>query len=363
MLQIQLNTDCEGPLALNDHAFELCREFIKPHGDRFFTQVSLYGDYLANIAKRQEYKAGDTLKLILPFLKAHGATNAMIRDFSLQNIRLVSGAEAAFRFLHRFGFPIFEISTSSRQFAEAVGSKLGFDAEHIFCTELDLDRFHLPPAEAEELRRLEEEIVTAPAIELPPGAASPADLPGPAQEAISRLDRVFGERLPGMKIGVMLREVNPLGGPEKAKAVSDSLSRTGYQLADTIYVGDSLTDVQAFEAVRAGGGLAISFNGNRYAIKAAEVVVVSDSTWPMALLVAIFRLWGKEGILEVASPERRGKSRALVLPEDMIEPIALGLQDHQFNLYLADDPNQDKIIQESEAMRARLRGEAIAALG
>ena len=28
-----------------------------------------------------------------------------------------------------------------------------------------------------------------------------------------------------------------------------------------VYVGDSSTDVPAFEAVRAGGGLAISFNG------------------------------------------------------------------------------------------------------
>ena len=82
MLQIQLHTACEGPLALNDNASELCREFIKPHGDRFFTQVSRYGDYLADIAKKPEYQAGDTLKLILPFLKAHGLTNAMIRDFS-----------------------------------------------------------------------------------------------------------------------------------------------------------------------------------------------------------------------------------------------------------------------------------------
>ena len=363
MPQVQLNTACEGPLALNDHAFELCREFIKPHGDRFFTQVRHYGGYLADIAKRKDYQAGDTLKLILPFLKAHGATNALIRDFSLQNLRLVSGAAAAYHFLHRFGFPIFEISTSYRQFAEAVGSKLGFDAEHIFATDLDLDHYHLPPAEAEDLRRLEEEIVTAPAIELPPGAASLADLPGPAQEAVILLERIFGERLPGMEIGGLLREVNPLGGPEKAKAVSDSLSRSGYQLADTIYVGDGGTDVQAFEAVRAGGGLALSFNGNRHAIKAAEVVVVSDSVWPMALLVAIFRLWGKEGVLEMAAPETRAKSRALVLPEDMIEPISMGLEGHQFNLYLADNPNRDKIVHESEAMRARLRGEAIAALG
>ncbi len=80
MPNVQLDTDCEGPLALNDNAFELCREFIKPQGDRFFQQVSRYDDYLAEVAKKPGYKGGNTLKLILPFLKAHGLTNARIQD-------------------------------------------------------------------------------------------------------------------------------------------------------------------------------------------------------------------------------------------------------------------------------------------
>ncbi len=162
---------------------------------------------------------------------------------------------------------------------------------------------------------------------------------------------------------MLYREVIPVGGAQKAQAMTDSLTQTGLKLTDTIYVGDSSTDVQAFEAVRAGGGLALSFNGNRYAVDAAEVVVVSDSAWSIGMLVAIFRLWGKDGVLEVASPERRDKSRALVLPEEMIEPIAMGLQGHTFNLYMSNNPNLEKITQESEAMRAKLRGEAIAALG
>jgi energy-converting hydrogenase A subunit R len=363
MLQVQLNTDCEGPLALNDNAFELCREFLKPHGDRFFRQVNRYDDYLADIARRKEFNAGDTLKLILPFLKARGLSNDLMREFSSRSIQLVTGAEETYKFVHRFDFPIFAISTSYRQFAEAVGSRLGFKTEQIFCTELDLDHYRLAKSEAAELARLEEEILAAPDLELPPGAGSLAELAEPVQEAIARLDRIFWECLPEMGIGVILKEVNPLGGPEKAKAVSDSLTRSGCKLADTIYVGDSITDVQAFEAVRAGGGLAISFNGNHHAVKAAEVVVVSDCAWPIALLTAIFRLWGKEGVLEVAAPETRAKSRALVLPEEMIEPIAMGLQGHTFNLYLSNNPLRDKIIKESETMQARLRGAAIAALG
>jgi energy-converting hydrogenase A subunit R len=363
MRHIQLDTDCEGPLALNDNAFELCRDFIQPQGDRFFRQVSRYDDYLAGVAKKPGYKAGDTLKLILPFLKAQGLTASRMADYSRKSLKLVPGAAEAYQFLHTRNFPIFEISTSYRQFAEAVGLKLGFDPEHIFCTELDLDRFKLGAGEAEELQRLYEEIVGAPEIELPLDAAGLTDLPNPVQEAIGTLDRIFWERLPAMEIGALYREVNPIGGPEKAKAVSDSLAKTGVSLADTIYVGDSITDVEAFEAVRAGGGLAISFNGNRYAINAAEVIVVSDSAWSIALLTAICQLWGKEGVLEVAAPETRAKSRSLVLPEEVIEPIFTGLDGRLLNIYLSKGIDRDKIAKESVAMRAKLRGEAVAALG
>jgi predicted HAD superfamily phosphohydrolase len=363
MPNLQLDTDCEGPLALNDNAFELCREFIKPQGDRFFQQVSRYDDYLTEVAKRPEYKSGDTLKLILPFLKAHGLTNAQIGAYSRKNVTLVPGAEGAFKFLHGRDFPIFEISTSYRPFAEAVGLKLGFKKERIFCTELDLDRHTLSAVEAEELQRLQGEIVAAPSIQLPPDAAAVADLPAPVQEAIAVLDRIFWERLPAMEIGALLPEVNPIGGPEKAKAVTDSLAQTKLSMADLIYVGDSITDVQAFEAVRAGGGLAISFNGNRYAVNAAEVIVVADSAWPLAMLTAIFQLWGKDGVLEVASPETRAKSRSLVLPEAVIEPIAMGLEGHIFNLYDQSADNLEKVVEESQAMRAKLRGETVAALG
>jgi energy-converting hydrogenase A subunit R len=363
MNKVQLNTTCEGPLALNDYAFELCRDFITPQGDRFFQQVSRYNDYLAEVAQPPEYQAGNLLKLILPFLKAYGLTNAQIKAHAKKTAALMPGAEAAYKFLRGRKLPIFAISAGYRQFAEAVGLKLGLARNHIFGTDLDLDRYQLPETEAAELKRLVEEIANAPAIELPAEAVSLADLSAPAQEAVATLDRIFGERLPAMAIGALLQEANPLGGPEKAKAVTDSLEKTGLTLADTIYVGAGRTDVPAFEAVRAGAGLAISFNGNRAAVNAAEVVVVSDSAWSLALLTAIFQSWGKAGVLEVAAPETRNKSRSLVLPEEVIEPVFTGLDGHMLNIYLSKGIDRAKIVTESLAMRAKLRGEAVAALG
>jgi predicted HAD superfamily phosphohydrolase len=363
MHPIQLDTDCEGPLALNDNAFELCRDFLPPDGGRFFTQVSRYDEYLADIAKKPGYKSGDTLKLILPFLKSAGLTNDQIAQYSQQHITLVPKAEETYRFLNTLDFPIFEISASYRQFAEAVAARLGFSSGRLYCTELDLDRFELPETEAGELRRLREEIVATPAIELPPEAKALEDLAPEVQEAIRLLDTIFLDKIPQMNIGGIYREVNTMGGPEKARALEDSLAQTGLSLENAMYVGDSITDVPALEKVRTGGGVSVAFNGNRYAIRTAEIIVVADTTWPVALLAAVFQHWGKEGVVELAQSTRPGASRYLVLPEAMIEPIAMGLQGSTFNLYHPSTSRREDVIRDSEAMRRRLRGEAIAALG
>ena len=81
----QFNTDCEGPISKNDNAMELAASFI-PDGGRFFSLVSKYDDFLADVEKRTGYKAGDTLKLILPFLKAHGVTNAEMVNYSRKKL-------------------------------------------------------------------------------------------------------------------------------------------------------------------------------------------------------------------------------------------------------------------------------------
>jgi energy-converting hydrogenase A subunit R len=360
MGNVQLDTACEGPLALNDNTFELCREFIKPHGDRLFRRVSRYDQYLAQVARRPGYQAGSALKLLAPFLKVHGLTNDRIKAYARKNISLMPGAEAAFRFLNGRNFPIFAFSANGRPFAEAVGQKLGFNQKRLFATELDLDRYTLSAAETEELLRLQEEITAAAAIEWSDAAETATELPAPVAETVARLDRIFGERMPAMEMGALWQEVSPMAGPGKAKAVAEALAQTHLSLADTIYVGADGTDVHAFEAVRTGGGLAISFNGDREAVNAATVIVVADTAWPLALLTAIFQLWGKDGVLEVASPETRAKSRSLVLPEAVIEPIGMGLEGHQFNLYDQNAAEWGKVVGESEAMRAKLPGEAIA---
>ncbi len=363
MHTVQLDTDCEGPLCLNDNAFELCRDFIQPDGDRFFKQVSRYDDYLADILQKPGYKAGDTLKLILPFLKAAGLTNEKLLDYSLKNILYVPGVKETYRFLHSLEIPIFEISTSYRQFAQAVGLELGFDAAHIFCTELDLDRDGLSLMEKEELTALKADIAALPEIELPAAARRLADLDTAVQQAIARMDEIFWNLVPALPSGRFYQEVNPVGGFEKANALAKSLAQTGLAPSAAIYVGDSITDVQAFEKVRAGGGLAVSFNGNRYAVNSAELIVVADTAWPVALVTALFMVHGKAGVLERARRGLPGDSETWGLPAVWTQNITQGLAGRQAAFYGADAGAPEDVIQASGAMRSQLRGAAIAALG
>ncbi|MBM4284258.1 MAG: hypothetical protein FJ128_03260 [Deltaproteobacteria bacterium] len=363
MRAIQVDTDCEGPLVLNDNAFELCREFLAPHGDRFFRQISRYDDLLADVLRRPDYRSGATLRLILPFLKGAGLTNARLEEFSRRTLTCMPGARQVSRFLLRLGIPLFMVSTSYRQFALAAAHELGLQEDRVFCTHLDLDALPLPEAEKLELERLKEQILAAPDLAPDPGAAGPEHLPSSVRETIGLFDRIFQEVIPGMEVGRSYREITPLGGPEKVRALHESLEQTRLTLADVLYVGDSITDVEAFQAVQEGGGVAVSFNGNRFAVEAAEIIVVSDSAWSVALLISIFRRWGKDGVLELAAMTRTAQQKVLAIPESEIEPLMTGLQGKKFNLYHTARMDREKVARESLEMRAQLRGAAIAALG
>jgi predicted HAD superfamily phosphohydrolase len=360
MQTIQLVTACEGPLALNDNAFELCRDFIKPAGDRFFFQVSRMDAYLAAVGGKEGYKAGDALKLILPFLRACGLTNAALAAHAEKTLRLVPGAEDAYRFLHTQNFSIFLMSAGYRQFAEVVGRRLGFQKERIIGTELDLDRYTIPEQEAAALKTFIGEIPALPDIEIPAHAKTPEEVNAETREAVSRMEAIFGEIIPGMASGRIYDEVQPVRGPQKARALEESLAQTGTARANVMYVGDGTTDVEAFKTVRAGGGVAVSFNGDREAIDSAEFIVVANNAWPIALLVAIFQRWGKEGVLELSTSSQAGHEKIVALPQAVVEPIVQGLQGRNFSFYPANMPDREKVIMESMAMRARLRGEAIA---
>jgi energy-converting hydrogenase A subunit R len=328
---MQFNTDLEGPITLNDNAFEICAQYLED-GGRFFKLVSKYDDVLADIIKRENYKAGNTLKLILPFLKAFGLTNREMEDFSRKNLQFIKGAKDTLSKI-KAEMPTFIISTSYGPYVRAVCEALDFPPECAYFTAVDLDAIKISETEKSKLKGLYQKIISMPSIEVSPDASvSVEDLSKQDQQTIKVLDEIF-EEISNMEFGHLF-QVNPIGGKEKVKAIFDSLKKTGNDFSELIYVGDSITDMEALKVVRAKGGLAVSFNGNSYALREAELACISETAHPLYSIAKAFR---------------RGKEEVLCLET---------LKGAKITTKIDED-----LIKESEDMRKVVRGERVGKLG
>jgi len=353
-------SDCEGPISKNDNAFELTSHFV-PEGDHFFTLISKYDDVLADLFKREGYKAGNTLKLILPFLKAYGATDDKLRVFSSQSILLVPGADDMLRFVNGI-MPSFIVSTSYEHYILSVCNAIGFPKENVYCTRLNLDKYVLTDEEVEDLKALKGEISRMPMIRIPENAESVDNLLKNDRSTVEILDEIFWEVLPKTAAGRMLEEVNPVGGYEKANAIRDISKRTSVKLSDTMYMGDSITDVEPFRLVREGSGLAVSFNGNQYAVREAEIAVLSDHAIITSILADIFSTYGKKALLDLAGDWDLSSLKGCCRLE-LLKKLAELYPEISLKVETITRTNRERLTRESVAFRKTVRGEAIGRLG
>ena len=104
----------------------------------------------------------------------------------------------------------------------------------------------------------------------------------------------------GRRSAEIVAAVRPVGGDLKLEALRAIAAGRRVELSEVMYVGDSITDVPPFAAVRAAGGVALSFNGNRYALAAAELAAAAADTRPARELALAFAAGGREGVLEAA---------------------------------------------------------------
>lgn len=354
-------SDCEGPISKNDNAFELTSSLV-PDGDSFFALVSKYDDVLADVVKKPGYKAGDTLRLILPFLKAYGATDKKIKAFSARNVLLVPGAKDTLTFVRKL-MPSFIVSTSYEHYISSLCSLTSFPFENTYCTRLNLDKYTIPAEETKRLRELQREMAALPMIEIPKNSQSVNDFPQRDQETIQRLDEIFWQIIPKMESGRMLEEVNPVGGSEKARAVQDIVERMECSLDRVMYVGDSITDAPPLRLVRENGGLTVSFNGNDYSVRESEIAVLSGNTTVTSVLAEAFSRHGKEGAFRLVEEwDPSGLKKFAVSPELQEQMLRL-FPDGFPQVERVTDDSMERLKRASSVFRKTVRGEAIGKLG
>jgi energy-converting hydrogenase A subunit R len=354
-------SDCEGPISKNDNAFEVTAHFV-PNGDRVFALTSKYDDVLADVVKKQGYSAGGTLKLILPFLKAYGVTDRQMTEFSAQNLLLIAGSQHTLSHVRAIA-NAFIVSTSYEHYIRALCKALEFPYENTYCTRLSINKYQLTQQEKSRLREIAGEIAQMPMITIPPTAKGINDFSNTDQKTISRLDDIFWNKIANVQIGKIFSEVNPVGGEQKAEAIHDAVKKLRTPLEDVMYVGDSITDVEAFKLVRDNDGLTVSFNGNQYAVKNAEIAVLSENSITTAIVADLFCKLGKRETLQVL----RNWNRETLQKSTMNPPLLHRL----FTLYPAALPkiqivtteNMETLVKESSEFRKKVRGEVIGRLG
>jgi len=355
-------TDCEGPVSKNDNAYEITQQLV-PDGDKFFTLLSKYDDIQADIIKRPGYKAGNTLKLIVPFLRAFGASNKKMREFSAAHILLVSGARETLQFVQQI-MPSFIVSASYEQYMQALCEVVGFPFKNVYCTRLDVDKYRMDKAEIGKFNELRKEIVSLPMIEFPETPLRfMKDFSTTTRGVVERLDEIFWKEIPKMKSGKIIKEVEPVGGIEKARAIEEILRRTGGKLSETTYVGDSITDLQPFQLVKEKGGLTISFNGNGYAIRDSEVAVLSSNTVVTSILAEVFNSKGKDTAIKMVKEWSRKAIERYCENNLLVTLFSRLFPDELPQVEVITEENKERLTKESSAFRKMIRGEAIGGLG
>jgi len=291
-----LVSDLQGPITANDNARELTAAMVED-GDRLFRAVRRYEKVLSTISRKEGVKPGDSLRLILPFLKAYGATDSSLLRFSKENMHIVPGADKAMRFAQEL-MSSFIVSTSYEHYVGAACDQIGFPFENTFCTRLSMDMLDIEDWEVETLRNLAQEIVRLPLLEIPEGASNVRDLSQDDRLVLRRLDEIFWTEITDLSSYQLVSQVNPVGGDEKATSVVEICKRMSVPLEDCMYVGDGETDARVLQVVKRSGGLSVAFNGNLSALREAEVGVVSNNAIVTSILAELFYRGGRDGVLE-----------------------------------------------------------------
>ncbi len=130
-----------------------------------------------------------------------------------------------------------------------------------------------------------------------------------------------------------------------------------------MYVGDSITDVEAFKLVRTNGGMAVSFNGNSYAVREAEVAVLSESNLVTAVIADLFCKLGKKQTLKALSSWSYDVLSKNKIDEALLKKLSKLYPDALPKVQIVTAKNMESLIKESSEFRKKVRGVVVGRLG
>ena len=334
-------------MTLNDNAFEMAASFIEDGGE-LFRILSLYDDYLVDIVKKPGYKAGNTLKLILPFFVVENLTNQDFIEFSQNHIYAVNDSKFLLEYLKE-AMNTYIVSTSYGQYIEAVSNYMEVPFENTFYTNVDMDSLHLNDEEIQKIMEFKEMIMDNP-------------------EDYELFDDIFFTQIAQMGIYDEIKKVEVVGGLGKKLAIDRIIERDEIDVNEILYIGDSITDVEPLEFARKNNGISISFNGNEYPLKVAEIAIVSPSAVATAVIANIYAENDKDKVLKFienynVTDDMKKLFTDYEIDSEITDKFFSVFGDEYPIIEIVNDENYESILKTSKQMRNNIRGQDIGGLG
>jgi energy-converting hydrogenase A subunit R len=109
--------------------------------------------------------------------------------------------------------------------------------------------------------------------------------------------------------------------------------------------------------------LAVSFNGNEYAVREAEIALMSENTIVTSIFADVFARLGKGAVLQLAEEWSFSAIKRFMVNPALVTQVQK-LHPHNIpRVEVITRDNMEEIAKESASFRKRVRGEAISRLG
>jgi len=158
-----------------------------------------------------------------------------------------------------------------------------------------------------------------------------------------------------------MNQVQVRGGTRKELAVETISKKTNVPISEIVALGDSITDINMLQRLKDEGGIAVSFNGNRFTVGRANVAITTVNnlgTLPIFeykdSIESFLDLWEKNYSNFYSNPRN--------IPEELISrEIKNYFVKYQFvpeieNLKNKSNQELDLIIAKQKKMRKQVRG-------
>jgi len=236
----------------------------------FFKMISNYDDYINDVPGIKEqlnipgYQPGDTLRIMAPLYIA-SYTDTELINLARSNLGLLPGCKELMKILHK-DWDIYVISTSYSHFAHTVTAALDIPKDHVYCTNLNIKKLK------EGLKNIKNSVDVLIREIFQKYLNNSKDL----NTVIEDLNDFFWKTEESAYIK-MMNKIRVRGGKRKELAVEEISKKTGVSISEMIALGDSITDIDMLQRLNDEGGIAVSFNGNRFSLKRANIAATTPN--------------------------------------------------------------------------------------